>query len=183
LAAAISRLAAAALAALVFAAPAGAQSLDDVAAKLKREHVVAADPSVDSGALRARIGSAPTFLVVLPERTGSPTRTLSELRRAVGVEGSYALAVGDEFHALSDEFEDAAQVADTLRAQHPDDLQATLSAYVDRAAKERSGTGAGSILAMLALAAMLVGGVALVATRRARRLAEPDPSLDHGPAG
>ena len=71
------------------------------------------------------------FIAVLPESAiaGSAGRTLIALREAVGREGTYALAVGDEFRTLSDY--DAAEAGDAARAAHPDDLQATLLAFID----------------------------------------------------
>ena len=162
----------------VLAAPARAQSLDEVAAKLKTDHVVVdGDGSVDADALKAKIGSAPTFVAVLPQSAveGSAGRTLIALRQAVGVPGSYALVVGDEFRTLSDEFDNAAQVGDTLQAQHPDDMQATLEAYIGRAAVERksggggSGSAVGAIVGVLFLLALLAGGLLLVASRRRTR--------------
>ncbi len=159
----------------VLAAPARAQSLDEVAAKLKTDHVVVEDGSVDADALKAKIGSDPTFIAVLPPSAieGSAGRTLIALRQAVGVSGSYALVAGDEFRTLSDEFDNAAQVGDTLKAQHPDDLQATLEAYVGRAAVERNngggGAAVGAVVGALFLLALLVGGVLLVAGRRRTR--------------
>ncbi len=160
------------------AAPARAQSLDEVAAKLKADHVVVdGDASVDADALKAKIGSAPTFVAVLPQSAveGSAGRTLIALRQAVGVPGSYALVVGDEFRTLSDEFDNAAQVGDTLRAKNPDDLQATLEAYIGRAAVERksggggSGSALGAIVGVLFLLALFAGGLLLVSSRRRAR--------------
>src|SRR4051812_3902340 len=120
---------------LAFAGSAHAQSLDEVAGRLKADHVY----GEGTDALKAKIGSAPTFVAVLPESAvqGSAGRTLIALRQAVGVPGSYALVAGNEFRTLSDEFDNAAQVGDTLQAQHPGDLQAALEAYVGRAAQER----------------------------------------------
>jgi hypothetical protein len=160
---------------LVLAAPARAQSLDEVAQTLRSEHVYV-DPSanLDAAALKAKIGSAPTFVAVLPAsaQQSSAGRTLVALREATGVKGTYALQVGDEFRTLSDEFGDAAQIGDALRSQHPGDLQATLSAYIDRAAKERSssgGIGTGAIVAVLVLVALLVGAFAMASGRRRTR--------------
>jgi len=157
------------------AGPARAQSLDEVAAKLKTDHVVVKAGSVDAAALKARIGGAPTFVAVLPQSAveGSAGQSLIALREAVGVDGSYALQIGDEFRTLSDEFGDAASVGDTLRSQYPDDIQQRLTVFIDRAAKERadagSGLGAGAIFSVLVLVALVVGGFALVASRRRAR--------------
>jgi hypothetical protein len=136
-AAAIFRRAAllALFAALLLAGPASAQSLDEVASQLQSEHVY----GEGTDALKAKIGDAPTFVAVIPASAvqGSAGRTLIALRQAVGVRGSYALLAGSEFRTLSDEFGDAAQVGDLLRAKYGTDTEAMLTAFVDRAAKER----------------------------------------------
>ena len=155
---------------LAFAAPAQAQSIDEVAKQLKAQHVY----GEGTDALRAKIGSAPTFVAVLPADAvqGSAGRTLIALREAVGVHGSYALLIGSEFRTLSDEFGNAAQVGDTLRAKYGDDKQAMLTAFVNRAAKEREtagGLSAGAVFTVVILIAAVVGGFALVSSRRRRR--------------
>jgi hypothetical protein len=183
-AAAISRLARAALASLlalvVVTAPAHAQSLADAGAKLRSDHVYV-DPGaeladqVDADALRAKIGSAPTFVAVLPEsaKQSSAGRTLVALRQAAGVHGTYALALGNEFRTLSDEFDDGARAGETIRADNPDDLQAALIAFAARAAQEREGSGGGGLIVgavvILFLLALVVGGFALIASRRRSR--------------
>jgi hypothetical protein len=148
---------------LAFAGSARAQSLDEVANQLKTDHVY----GEGTDALKARIGSAPTFVAVLPASAvqGSAGRTLIALREAVGVRGSYALLAGSEFRTLSDEFGNAAQVGDTLRAKYGTDTQAMLEAFVGRAAKERENSGGvsgGAVLVLVILIAAVVGGVALI---------------------
>jgi hypothetical protein len=134
---------------------------------------------VDSGALEARIksaGAAPMFIAVLPQsdQVNSAGRTLIALRNAVGRKGTYALAVGNEFRTLGDGF-DAAAAGDSARAAHPDDLQATLVAFIDSAGKAdkdagTGGSGAGAVIAIVVLIAVLAGGGALIlGRRRARR--------------
>jgi hypothetical protein len=166
--------------ALVLTAPAQAQSLSDVAAKLRTDHVYV-DPDaelagqVDADALKAKIGSAPTFVAVLPASAeqSSAGRTLIALRQATGVSGTYALALGNEFRTLSDEFGDAAQAGTAIRARTPDDLQATLTAFAARAAQEREGGGAGGalvgVIVVAFLLALAIGGFTLIASRRRTR--------------
>src|SRR4051794_8946094 len=164
------RLLAALAVLLVFAPAARAQSLDEVAAALKADHVY----GDGTDALRSKIGSDPTFVAVIPADAieGSAGRTLIALRQKVGVKGSYALLAGSEFRTLSDEFDNAAQVGDTLRAKYGTDQQAMLEAFIGRAAKERAGgggIGAGAIFAVLVLIALVVGGFALISSRRRAR--------------
>ena len=165
---------------LFAAAPASAQSLSGIADTLRTDHVYV-DPGaeladqVDADALQAKIGDAPTFIAVLPASAeqSSAGRTLVALRQAVGVSGTYALAIGDDFRTLSDEFGDAAQAGSAIRAKNPDDLGATLNAFADRAAQEREGGGGGGLivgaLVILLLLGLAVGGFALVASRRRNR--------------
>src|SRR6201990_274488 len=121
---------------LAFAAPARAQSIDEVAAALKSGHVYG--DGTDS--LPAKIGSAPVYVAVIPADAveGSAGRTLIALREKVGVSGSYALLAGAEFRTLSDDFGDAGQYGDTLRAKYGTYTQAMLTAFVNRAVKEHS---------------------------------------------
>lgn len=165
---------------LVFAAPASAQSLSAVGDTLRTDHVYV-DPGaeladqVDADALKAKIGNAPTFIAVLPAgaEQSSAGRTLVALRQATGVSGTYALAIGDEFRTLSDEFGNGAQAGQTIRAKHPDDLGAALNAFVDRAAQEREGGGVGGLivgaLVVLLLLGLAVGGFILISSRRRTR--------------
>jgi hypothetical protein len=176
------RVLAAALALLCFAAaPAGAQDGVRRAAQALAADPVYVDPSaelageVDAAALRARIRSAhaaPMFVAVLPASAvqGSAGRTLIALREAVGREGTYALAAGEQFRTLSDAF-DAAGPGDDARAAHPDDLQAALVAFIDRAGQERgdSGRGAGAIVTVAILVLVAIGGAALLVSRRRAR--------------
>jgi len=169
--------------AVAFAAPAAAQDEVDRAADALRSDPVYVSPDaerageVDAAALRARIsaaGAAPMYIAVLPESAvqGSPGRTLIALRNAVGVSGTYALAVGDEFRTLSNEF-DAAEAGEAARAAHPDDLQATLIQFIDAAGAASSDSGSGGLIASLfalaVLIAVAVGGAFLLVSRRRKR--------------
>jgi hypothetical protein len=108
---------------------------------------------------------------------GSAGRTLIALREKVGVRGSYALLAGAEFRTLSDEFGGAGSYGDTLRAKYGTDTQAMLTAFVDRAAKERAdggGPSAGAIFTVVILLALFVAGVGLITSRRRARRARND---------
>jgi hypothetical protein len=168
---------------LVLAPSAQAQGGLSAAAEALSDDPVYVDPAaeladqVDAAALRSRIAAtrAPIFVAVLPASAteGSAGRTLVALREAVGEQGTYALAVGDEFRTLSDAF-DAAGPGRSSRAAHPDDLQATLIAFIDHADRERtrvrdSGSPLGALLAVGALALVVLGGAALVVSRRHAR--------------
>jgi len=168
---------------LVLAPSARAQGGVSAASEALRDDPVYVDPAaeladqVDAAALRSRIAAtgAPIFVAVLPASAteGSAGRTLVALREAVGEEGTYALAVGDEFRTLSDAFE-AAGPGEAARAAHPDDLQATLIAFIDRAGRERtrardSGSPLGALVAVGALVLVVLGGAALIVSRRHAR--------------
>src|SRR4051794_41780020 len=99
------------LAVLAAPATAHAQSLDDVAAKLRADPVYV-DPSaelagsVNADALRQKIresGAAPVYIPVLPS-TGSPDATPRSLHSAGGMAATYALIDGPSFRAGSDPF-------------------------------------------------------------------------------
>jgi hypothetical protein len=146
---------------------------------------------VDADALRARIksaGAAPMFIAVLPAdaSSGSAGRTLIAMRQDVGRDGTYALALGDEFRTLSDDF-DASGPGDAARAAHPDDLQATLIAFIDRAGKENSGSSSsssgssvGSLLVVALLILVAAGGAFLLISRRRTRRDDADGRSEVG---
>jgi hypothetical protein len=172
------------LALLVAAIPASAQSGVDKAASALKSDPVYVDPSaeladqVDADALRERIksaGAAPLFIAVLPQsaEVSSPGRTLLGLRREVGRKGTYALAVGNEFRTLGDGF-DAAAAGQSARSAHPDDLQATLTAFIDSAGQAQDDAGAGgsavgAVIAVLVLLVLVGGGAMLILARRRAR--------------
>jgi hypothetical protein len=180
---------------LAFAVPAGAQSVNAAANALKGDPVYV-DPDaelasqVDADALRARIksaGAAPLLIAVLPQsaQVNSAGRTLIALRQAVGRKGTYALAVGNEFRTLGDGF-NAASAGDAARKAHPDDLEATLVAFIDTAGKAQKdagagGSSAGAVIAVLLLIVVVVGGAFLILRRRrARRDSGADGRSDVG---
>jgi hypothetical protein len=173
---------------LAAADAAAAQGGVDAAVSALKNDPVYVDPDaelvgqVDADALRARIksaGAAPMFIAVLPAdaSSGSAGRTLIAMRQDVGRDGTYALALGDEFRTLSDDF-DASGPGDAARAAHPDDLQATLIAFIDRTGRENgsgsgssSGGNSGASLLVVAFLILLAAGGAflLISRRRTRR--------------
>ena len=174
---------------LVAVAPVGAQSAVDSAAEALKTDPVYVDPDaeladqVDADALRADItssGAAPMYIAVLPASASSQSagRTLIALRQAVGKDGTYALALGDEFRTLSDDF-DAAKAGDAARASHPDDLEATLTAFIDTTGQELSdsggsGSSAGSFFVVALLVLLALGGFFLITSRRRARRERDD---------
>jgi hypothetical protein len=182
---------------LATAATASAQGGVDAAVAALKDDPVYVDPEaeladqVDADALRAQIksaGAAPMFIAVLPAdaSSGSAGRTLIEMRREVGTDGTYALALGDEFRTLSDDF-DASGPGDAARAAHPDDLQATLIAFIDRTGKENgdsssssSGSSVGSVLVVVLLLLLAGGGAFLVFSRRRARRDDGDGKSEVG---
>src|SRR4051794_7078052 len=164
-------------------AQAQAQSLDDVAAKLRADPVYV-DPSaelagsVDADALREKIrdsGAAPMYIAVLPA-SGSPGETLRALHEAVGARGTYAVVDGRSFRAGSDLFPAAADA--TAARQESSSAEETLEAFIERVGDRRAGrapssssSGGGIGIFGIFLLALLVGGLGLwfVGRRRQRR--------------
>ena len=182
---ALSLLLLSALLALASPAVAAAQTVQDAASALRSDHVYVAPDAeladqVDAAALRNQIGDQQVFIAVLPEGAvdGSPGRTLGELRQAVGENGRYALAVGDDFRTIP------ADAGEAARAAHPDDLQAALTQFLDESESSGSGGGAGgaifAVIAGLVLLGVLVGGATLLLTRRRERAARNDGRSEVG---
>jgi hypothetical protein len=173
---------------MAFAAPASAQSLGDVGAKLRTDPVYV-DPSaelagaVDADALREKIrtsGAAPMYIAVLPG-SGSPDQTLRALHSAVGARGTYALIDGRTFRAGSDLFPAAADA--TAARQESSTPEETLEAFIERVADRQAGRrpssssggggggGGGIGIFGIFLLLLLAGGLGLwfVGRRRKRR--------------
>ena len=66
----------------------------------------------------------------------APGRTLIALREGMGEKGRYALVVGDDLRTLPAESGEAARAAD-----HPDDLQAALTQFIEGGRGAGSGSG------------------------------------------
>lgn len=171
------------LALLAFPAGAAAQTVQDAASALRSDPVYVADGAelagqVDAAALRSQIGETPVFVAVLPESAveGSAGRTLIALREAVGENGRYALVVGDELRTLP------AEPGEQARADHPDDLQAALTQFVDESRSSGGGSGGtiGAVLVGLVLLGVLIGGATLVLSRRRERAARNDGRSEVG---
>jgi hypothetical protein len=181
---------------LAAAGTAAAQGGVDAAVGALKNDPVYVDPDaelasqVDADALRARIksaGAAPMFIAVLPAdaSSGSAGRTLIAMRQDVGQDGTYALALGDEFRTLSDDF-DASGPGDSARAAHPDDLQATLIAFIDKTGRENGsgsssgGSSVGSLLVVALLILLAAAGAFLLISRRRTRRDDADGRSEVG---
>ena len=158
------------LALLAFPAAAAAQSVDEAARALRTDPVYVAPGAelagqVDAAKLRGEIGERLVFVAVLPESAvqGSAGRTLLALRNAVGKKGRYALAVGNDLRTLP------AEPGEQAHADHPDDLQAALSQFVEDSESGGGGSTLAGVLVGLVLVGVVVGGGMLVLSRRRER--------------
>jgi len=175
------RIVAAILVLLAFPAAAGAQSVSDAASALRSDPVYVAPGAelgdqVDAAALRGEIGDQRVYVAVLPESAveGTPGRTLGELRQAVGESGRYALVIGDDLRTIP------AEPGEKARAAHPDDLQAALTQFVDESKSSGSGGSIMAVLAGVLLLGVIIGGAALIFTRRRERAARNDGRSEVG---
>ena len=179
-----------ALALVVFAlllAPASAWAQGDVqtAANALKSDPVYVDPDaeladqVDADALRARIksaGAAPMFIAVLPASAVSDSagRTLIALRQAVGQDGHLRARASATSSARCRTTSTPRPAGDAARAAHPDDLQATLNAFIDRDRAREADAGSGwSSSAVAVIVVVLV--LLLVAAGGALPALQPPP--------
>jgi hypothetical protein len=169
---------------LALLAPAAARAQVSEVATALRADPVYVDPDaelasqVNAADLRSEIAAsdaAPLYIAVLPasDVEGSAGRTLIALRQAVGQKGTYALAVGNEFRTLSDFYNGAGAAGDAAHSAHPEDLQATLKAFIDTTATKRKKSGSsGGAAGLIALAILILvagaGATLLITRRRAR---------------
>lgn len=181
------------VAAVSFAVPLQATSLDDVGAALRSDPVYV-DPQAEraiTGAeadqLRAAIRDAgtPVFVAVLPgTAAASPEDALDDLLAATQLAGTYAVVLGDAFRANSTEIGGAGGLASGAFQQHRDaGTAAVLEAFVADVAAARAGAAGGgagdagsepsdggdSGGSLLPIAVLGGGGVALYAWSRSRR--------------
>jgi uncharacterized membrane protein YgcG len=149
---------------LAFPSAAGAQDVSQAAAALGSSEYVYVDPSaeaageIDAAALEAAIRDSgqSVFVAVLPASAGDPDATLTALHDAVGVRGTYALVIGREFRAGSDEGSlDATSKATAALRDHPGDIQATLIDFVGRLDDGGSGSSSALPWAFVALFALI----------------------------
>ena len=196
LAAALTTVSAALLAgsALVsLASPAQANTyVDRAAAELLAGASVSSSPQAEFALSEAQIqqltdeiaaSGTPIFIAVLPASAGDGDAVLTELRDAVGLSGTYAVLVGDEFRAASDTQGAADAATQAFRAHQADGVTAVLSAFITLVATPDS-TGAtaaptsavdneGNLLSRLLywlIGLGIIGGiVALVVIGRRRR--------------
>ena len=129
---------------LAFPVAARAQDVSDAAGALASSEYVYVDPSaeaageIDATALEQAIRDSgeSVFVAVLPASAAegaTPDATLDALRDAVGVRGTYALLIGREFRAGSDDGSlNATTKASAALRDHPDDIQAALIDFVGR---------------------------------------------------
>ena len=145
-------LAVVALAGVGFGLPVMATvDLDEVAAALRRDPVYVdagaerALDDVDAAQLRDAIAGAgtPIYVAVLPASAadtfgGDAAEVASELAETVGLDGTYAVVVGDSLRAGSSELPAgrAADLAVESLAAGGDDTTAVLLTFVDRVADE-----------------------------------------------
>jgi hypothetical protein len=166
--------------------------IDQAAQELESDPVFVhpdAKPTIsaaEAGELRERIasaGSGPTYVAILPaaarnEAGGDATAVIDELSKALGRDGTYAVVVGGQFRAASNVLGrgEAARIAtDSFEEHRGEGVAATLLAFVDGVAEERSGSAGSSsddtsfwpILAVVGAGAF--GFVLLRRRRRARR--------------
>lgn len=176
------------------AAPAAAD-IQEIGERL-RDNPVYVDPQArdqlsqaEANELADRIENADraVFLVVLP--ADYPTDNIfGDLRAATGITGVYGIRLGDWFDARADSSVMSRQAVSNLaRSVDGEPAPQQLSNFTDRALDTMSGSapdswngrgagaanGVGALVTVGALAAV-VGGSALVVTRRSRRRAEAD---------
>lgn len=131
--------------------------------------------------LREQIDAAnagPIYLAVLPEEAaaeagGDASGVLLALHEAIGVEGTYAVYVGNELRAASD-FGDVREIPNAA-ADDNDGAGPTLSAFVEGVAALAAGEeggGGGSGMGALVLPLLAVGGIGFFLYRRRRRRQE-----------
>jgi MYXO-CTERM domain-containing protein len=181
------------VAALALPGAASAGPLIDQAAQALESDPVFVHPdakptisAAEAEQLRERIASAgagPTYVAILPagarnEAGGDATAVIDELSKALGRDGTYAVVAGGQFRAASNVLGrgQAARIAtDAFEEHRGDGVAATLLAFVDGVAEERSGSADSSsddtsfwpILAVAGAGAF--GFVLLRRRRRARR--------------
>jgi hypothetical protein len=183
----------AALALLVFAAPAAASQISDTVQALGTAPLYVAQDAkptlsqLDQRRVRDAIRSAhggPIYIAVLPasatdETGGDATELVRQIGDGLHKPGTYAVVAGGQFRAASTELQagQAGRLAtDAFDARHNDGLATTLVDFVQRVGKAQasggSGSGGGTSAGgggMLAVLAIVLGGGGLFAFGRARR--------------
>jgi hypothetical protein len=179
------------------AAPAQANSdVDQAAAELLAGASVTSSPNAEFALSPAEVQEltddiaatgAPIFIAVLPASAGAGDEVLVELRDAVGLSGTYAVLVGDEFRAASDAGGAAEAATAAFRAHQAEGITAVLRGFITLvaapaggaataapdaapgAASDDEGSLLGSLLFWLFGLAVVGGIVALVIVGRRRR--------------
>ncbi|RKE21347.1 hypothetical protein [Streptomyces sp. TLI_171] len=171
-------------------APASASGLNDAADSLKKTQVYV-DPAMadrfskaqaDKLAEKLKDADKPIFIAVLPDSPAYPTKNLfSDLRTKVGIVGVYGIWRGNQFVAQSDAKALAPKSADAIAGaafrSNSGDINATVTEFVDSAAKQTKGDGpqhSTSIAWILVplLLLVLAGAGAFLLFRRARKRKE-----------
>lgn len=180
--------------ALVAAPPAGAATVDTVAASLRSDAVYndpAAENALTTGQaddLRAQIAATglPIYIAVVPASlatsAGGPDSLLRELRNAVGRNGVYAVIAGNSFRAGSTSGSVTPIADEAFAAQSSAGPYAVLEAFVTgvdeyyaaggASGASSSGTSGGSGfsgLIILLVIALIAGVVIFFLVRRSRR--------------
>ncbi|BAJ30948.1 hypothetical protein KSE_51690 [Kitasatospora setae KM-6054] len=172
------------------AAPASASGLNDAADAMKKVQLYV-DPAMsgrfskdqaDRLAEKLKDADKPIFVAVLPDSEAYPARTvIKDLRTKVGIVGVYAVWRGDRFAADSDSEALGRAATDNLAGaayrSNGQDIGATLTEFVDGAARQAKGEGpqhSDSIAWVLVpvLLLVLAGGGALLLFRRAKKRKE-----------
>src|SRR5207244_6368333 len=198
-------LVAAAAAALALPAGAAAQALADVASSLRSDPVFVdtdAKPTLSDGDAAAlgdafsASGAAPMFVAVLPRSAldaagGTPEGVLRKLHSEVGLPGTYAVVVAGKFRAgatggVLPKGEAGRLATEAFQKHHGEGLAATLTAFVDMVASERSGAGGapqpgnggpgGSGIGGIVVLAAIGGGFFLFHRGRSRRREQQAPA-------
>jgi len=126
---------------IAFASPAQANTdVDRAAAELLAGASVTSSPKAEFALSATEVrqltdkiaaSKTPIFVAVLPARAGSADDVLVELRAAVGLSGTYAVLVGDEFRAASDAGGAADAATQAFRAHQSEGVAAVLSGFID----------------------------------------------------
>jgi hypothetical protein len=151
--------AAALLIGLSLAAPAGAGTIVDSAAKALESDPVYVAPNAEKAitdAEKRRLereirteGHGPIYIAILPsaaldEAGGSATGIIDEVHRELGRRGVYAVVAGNQFRAEATDL-DRGEAGDLAReaidAHRSDGVAATLVDFVDRVGDARTGNG------------------------------------------
>jgi hypothetical protein len=177
--------------ALAFPPVAAADAVDDAVSALREDPVYVAPDAeraitpAEADRIRDRIASAdagPMYVAILPASAssaagGDADGVIRRLHDELGRDGTYAVVVGNSFRGGSTDFRGAGELAtQALREHRGEGVAATLLAFVDAVAAERSpetsrgnGDGGGGFPWMLLLLVGIPAVLFLVVRGRRRR--------------